>query len=815
MLFKKCEPTNLEHIGESYSLDWKFGANSIADGYRAYDKFSKRRCSLWITREPLDDAGRLVFYEHARSLRKGGVERISKYGCDVDGIGYVALPILAVKRLDYDMPGAAVKARRLLGAILKVEALHLQGLVCGNLCSDSFMLDSEEQVHFVGYAGGDFERPYRDLPIEYHAFIPPEDLDRIQSSQTADVYALAVNGLKLFGATFPDGSIIASNIPDYLKSLDPNAPLWLQVILPRVLSCSPETRYKDASQLLAAIADQVDRQKDLTAENYDEEGASHDLKEEAEVVFSLPRGLVRQQARVRRLLSSPLFVMSCVGLLLCMVLGASWMVVSLSNASSYAMSENERARLLSLDLPHEKDRPSITASLGQSLSALFGRTSYQPDALPPARVGEAEKTSSAVSPQDTSASRNVDASQPVRGELVPTTPAPGPSDHWQDQLVRARDGGYRLTAEVLEYLVNTPNSIRPADISALLGVVAVDVPKEKRREVVISYEPIDSDLAYMLAGALTLDLSDQVLFRELITRGALKQIGVSRAPVDSVSTVALISAIPSARELLFDHVIKRASSIGDEDVWWLLETLILQRAEHLRDFVRSERINLLGLGYHRFFLQSVAHASDMQSVPIGSLLNSARQQPTMSDVQKYSQWYDPGSVRVLLATLLVSTDPEVLQAAFDALTNKSTGNTSVDEALSYISNKSDVLRVYYANFVGGVGLVDSLNPDEIKSAFSSVKGKPHSSQLCKLMLQRGSLPLIKAILETLGDTINPALLVELLKHPDKSVRLQIIPFVKEVSLSSSRQQVVDAYLTESDPEVKAKYESEMPRIKGS
>ena len=815
MFFKRCEPTNVEHIGESYSLDWKFGANSTADGYRAYEKSSKRHCSLWITREHLDEASRLIFYEHARALSKGGVERISRYGCDSDGVAYVALPILAVKRVDYDAPGPTVKARRFLRAILKVEALHQQGLVCGNLCSDSFMLDSDEEVHFVGYVGGDFESPHRDLPIDYHVFIPPEHLDSGESSQAGDVYALAVSGLKLFGATFPDGPIIVSNIPDYLRSLDPNAPLWLQAILPRVLSCPPEKRYKDTTQLLAAITAQVNSQKDLTAETQSETGVSHDLRGEAEVVFSLPRGLVRQQARVRRLLNSPLFVMSCVGLALCVVLGASWMVVVYSRTSSYAISENERARLLSTDLLYRKEGTSVTTNLGRSLRALFGRASYQPDALPPARGGESENIKPPAQPQDTTVARALDASQPINTDLVVSTPTPGPSDRWQEQLSRAGGGGYRLTAEVLGYLVNTPHSIRPADISVLLEVVAEGLSKEQRREAVISYESVDPDLAYMLAAALTLDLSDLGLFREFITKGAMKQIGVSRAPVDSVSTVALILAIPSAREVLFAQAMKGASSTSDEDIWWLLETMSLQRADHLRDFVRSDRVSQLKLGYHRFFLQSVADASDMQSVPIGSLLKSARQQPTMSDVQKYSQWYDPGAVRVLLATLLVNSDPEVLQGALDALMNKSTGNLSVDDALSYISDKSDVLRVYYANFVGGVGLVDSLNPDEIKSSFSSLRGKPHSSQLCKLMLQRGSPALVKAILETLGDTINPALLVDLLKHPDKSVRLQLIPFVKGVSLSSSWQQVVDAYLSESDPEVKARYESEIPRIRGS
>jgi len=205
----------------------------------------------------------------------------------------------------------------------------------------------------------------------------------------------------------------------------------------------------------------------------------------------------------------------------------------------------------------------------------------------------------------------------------------------------------------------------------------------------------------------------------------------------------------------------------------------------------------------------------MQSIPIGALLTSTKEGPDVADVQEYSQWYDAASVRVLLATLLTSTDPKVLESAFDALSNKSTGSSSVDESLSYVSNKSDVLRVYYASFIGGVGLIDLLSPDEIRTAFSSMRNKPHTSQLCKLLLQRGSPRLVTAILDTLGDTINPALLVDLLKHPDKSVRIQIIPFVKGVSLASNWQQVIDAYLTESDPEVKARYESEIPRIRGS
>ncbi len=777
MFFRKREPTYLEHLSEYYSLDWKFGANSLADGYRAYDKTGNLHCAIWFTREALTENGKIAFHQHILSLSEGGIERISRYGCDVDGIGYVALSSLATKRLDYDAPTPLVKARRFLAAILKIEALHLPGRVCGNLCGDSFMLDSDEDVHFVGYAGGAFGRPHRELSAEYRVLIPPELLDATESSQAADVYALAVIGLRLFGAGFPDNSIQASNVPDYVRSLDPQAPTWLRTVLPGVLSRSPTERYKNASELLDAISVHVACEKRLAAESHDGHDTLHDQKQEHTQVISLPRGEIRRQAWLRQLSRPRLFVMSCACGSLCLALFAVWSLVPIFPS----ISETERAGLLKSDWRDLINGEDVAAIPSQD-------TSEQPEAG--SRV-----------------STNTEPTQ--------TISTPELSALWQERLSQGKSGGYSIAAEVLGYLVKAPSSMKPADMSAILKVMELDLPKEKRRDAVISYEPVDPDLAYMLAGALTLDLSDPNLFRELLMRGARKQTGVGRAPIDSVSTLALIAAIPSARELFFEPIMQRASSMSDQDAWWLLETLILQRAEQLQKFVKSNRINQLAPGYHRFFVQSIAHASDMQNIPMGALLKSARRQPDMDDVQNYSQWYDPASVKVLLATLLMNANSEVIESSLNALSTKSTGNVSVDDALSYVSNNIDVGRAYYGRFIGGVGLIDSLSQEEVKTAFSSIRGTPFASQLSKLMLQRGSPLLVKAILENLGDTINPVLLVDLLKHPDKRVRLLIIPYVKGVSLSSSWQQIVDAYLTESDPEVKARYESEMPRIRGS
>lgn len=817
MLFRKCEPTNLEHISDSYSLDWKFGANSIADGYQAYDKANKRHCALWITRERLSDTDRLNFYEHTRSLRKGGLERISRYGCDIDGVGYVALPILAVKSLDYDTPDAHEKARRLLLSILKVEAFHLQGLVCGNICVDSFMVDSDNKVHFVGYAGGDLEKKARDIPAQYQTFIPPEEVSSDQSSQVTDVYALAVMGLTLFGATFPDGVISPDSLPEYLKTLDPKAPLWLHAVLPRAISCRPEQRYKSASELLAAITVQAERQRAVPSEDQDLRSVAHDTRGEADIILQLPRGAVRLRSQIRGLLNSPRFIIGVTSALLGVMLGAAWLVSSRVTGATHSGSESERVRLLSGEgLTHDVlgSGEQKSGSLGDNLRALLSGSEYrQADSNPgsPGVVG-----TSSTSPRPENIVSGTASSDNSAGEIEPSPPVVMTiEDQWRARLEQSQRAGFRHTADVLGYLINTPNTIRPSDIDRLLEVLGANSTKEKRRDLVISYESVDPDLSYMVAAALTLDLAEPGLFRDLLTRGALKQIGVSRAPVDSISTAALIASIPSSREFFLEDISSGTVAISDDEVWWLLETLILQRAEQLRRFTLSGRMSKMKIGARRFFLQSIAQGADIEGAPIGALLKNLREGPDVTDVQKYSQWYDSTSVQVLLATLLVSSDPEVVQNAFDALANKSTGNPSVDKAIAYIRANADSVRVYYGSFIGGVGLVDSLNQEEVQSAFSSVRGKPQVSKLCTILLQKGSPTLVSAILETLGDTINPALLVDLLRHPDKSVRLRIIPFVKNVSLATSWQQVIDAYVTEPDPEVKARYESEIPRIRGS
>jgi hypothetical protein len=112
-------------------------------------------------------------------------------------------------------------------------------------------------------------------------------------------------------------------------------------------------------------------------------------------------------------------------------------------------------------------------------------------------------------------------------------------------------------------------------------------------------------------------------------------------------------------------------------------------------------------------------------------------------------------------------------------------------------------------------LVEGLSVEERRDALASIRGKPQTSQLCKIVLQASDATLARAILDAFGNDMNPALLVDLLQHPDKGVRLQVIPFVKSVQLASSWQQVVNSYLAELDPEVKSRYETEIPRIRGS
>lgn len=259
MLFRKKHITLNGPLEKFYSIGHVVGRISGAVGYQVYDKKAKNQRVLWITERPLDDTEKHRFCERVKALGKSSGSPVSDVGFDDASHGFVILKKLAVKKINFGNPSIDDLSVRFLKATLTLKAIHDRGIVCGNLSDDCFMLDAQKNLYFAGVAG----EPEGGGGQGYEMFRAPEQALGAQATMSSDVYALAVVGLKLFGASFPSDEIQSDDVSSYLKTLSTDMPAWLQAVLPKVILNPEKTRVKNASELLSAISIQAAHERQL------------------------------------------------------------------------------------------------------------------------------------------------------------------------------------------------------------------------------------------------------------------------------------------------------------------------------------------------------------------------------------------------------------------------------------------------------------------------------------------------------------------------------------------------------------------------
>jgi hypothetical protein len=71
------------------------------------------------------------------------------------------------------------------------------------------------------------------------------------------------------------------------------------------------------------------------------------------------------------------------------------------------------------------------------------------------------------------------------------------------------------------------------------------------------------------------------------------------------------------------------------------------------------------------------------------------------------------------------------------------------------------------------------------------------------------------VLSHYGSSLNPNTLVDYLSSPNATLRLALIPYVKNATMLTAREKLTQAYVLEKDPEIKKAYEQQIPTIGGS
>lgn len=766
MFFRKSPHLLTGPLEERFAFDYKVGETPDAVGFQAYDKETKKHRVVWTTRIALPETEKRRFIKHVQALLGTRVAQVLLFGIDRDGIGFVVLGEHSTKRLDFDDCEGSKKAKRLVKAMLCVEKIHSCGRSCGNLTPDAFMVDSNEQVHFCGFIGGLVGRTSSSENAGFQRYRSPQIAQGELGSQSCDVYSLAVIGLELFGAGFPDGPLVVERLGEYLKGLRRDTPIWLQAVLPNVISVTGEHRFKNASELLSMIAIQLSHQEGLMKNDGASEEEQATVHADAVFFSSLPRSSKTLTQLMLAFVRMPAVT--------------AMLIVGIAAAVGfrYGVFAPQEESVVRVERPTAVQAKDLKARLA-GIRALDTPEVFS--------MLEAEARA---------------ASDPGEKLLV-----------WEVMIDYGRQHGMVHTAGRLHETIVSPSRLLEPEVPILLELLNPSAEPEHVRGTLARIEQIDPDYATALAAAVSLDTSDFQSWREVIERGA--RSGLQRLPSwkgGTLSTMSLLLSTPSIRRLYYADLLKRSHDVPEVELWTVLEVLVAQRSDDARSLAHYALERRIVDWPRRVFLEVLEGNGASPLAPGMALVRAARLGPSQSDVAQFSDWYDPASIEALLGVLVVSTDTTVVQLAIDALNGKPSTDPVLGALLGYIGQGTRASRVEYAPVVGSIGLRKSAPHDAVRAGLLRMEGLQDRSALSRIIIEHGDSSLIRLLLETSGASLNPDLLLGLLGHADKQLRLEVVPLVKTVSLMSAKQTLQSYYSKERDPSVRAAYEREVPGL---
>jgi hypothetical protein len=251
------EPSLLQQPARDlWKLEDQLGIVLQGDCYRAERYEGKDDAVLWLSRKSLSQEQQAQFTAHVERLKSVRNWGEIECGVDAEQHGFVAIKHGATKSIQFDAPGMIAARNRFLMCVTLISQMHDAGITCGNITPGSFAVDSFDVVQFIGFMGGYAEKMISTIPLEIKPFLCADEQRGAAPSARADVYALAVIGLGLFGAQFPPAMISAQQMDNYVEQLSPTAPPWALSVLSTIIREPKQRLCANASELLRAISAQ-------------------------------------------------------------------------------------------------------------------------------------------------------------------------------------------------------------------------------------------------------------------------------------------------------------------------------------------------------------------------------------------------------------------------------------------------------------------------------------------------------------------------------------------------------------------------------
>jgi hypothetical protein len=172
-------------------------------------------------------------------------------------------------------------------------------------------------------------------------------------------------------------------------------------------------------------------------------------------------------------------------------------------------------------------------------------------------------------------------------------------------------------------------------------------------------------------------------------------------------------------------------------------------------------------------------------------------------------WNDPLAIKALYAVSLSTRDTPLLTRAVTGLVLQPVFDQSPRPVLDLLRNSQEVELWRYSKIIGGLGLNTEEADPFLVEGLRDLKDEPSFGAIVTALIDNGSALAVEALLRVHGGDVHPDRLIKLLGHPDLSVRRDVIPFLRQVRITSSKEKIRDFYDRENDPEVRRLYESEL------
>jgi hypothetical protein len=773
MITRSSPNSGRQSVNVRWSLEWKLTSLAHGDSYKVIDPDLRRNLVVWISRAPLDREQQKAFRQHIGRVRSAGALPLVAEGVDSSGIGYVALELDAYMSLDSDRPGAEKLRMRFIECAAKIAALHEQGVAVGNISAGSFVLNHHQEVEFVGVLGGFAVSEITKVPPEVRACLPRGALKAHLQGSRADVYALAVLGLKLFGAQFPPSGIKPEEVDRYVERLVSGAPRWVSEVLKPIIKEPERSSLRDAGDLLSLCAD-VERS---SATQQPDSDGSYTATERTSQNLQLSVHEIARRARHRG----------------AGIRGGLWRRTMRNKAAQVVVC------CLLLGTAFQANLIPIGRFF--HVGSWFGGPK---ESAPPLRQQQLE-----VSLRE----EHHRAEMPVADLIARFRTTPSDLHYqqlWEGVSYDLKAKGFDSAAAVAQGTVR-PQGHAVQESATLADLMSPHLSPQERVEKLRSYDALDPEFATQVAAAFAADEhGDREVYRDFLIMSVRKFLPSPMVgKLADRSTSALIVASSLKGDLGSDTQTEIVRELPPADLWWLLELYATKRSSQvalLTDLVLSRGICQ---GLRCTFLSLMRNSELSPDTPYDALINSARFGVGLRDVERFTRWLAPQSEQALYMVSLTSSEHVVVKAALEGLQSKPQLDELVVAVINALGAHQQDALFEYASLVSALGVRTSMPPEVLKGGLGTLRDEPLRTQIAKQILTKGESAVIIPLLSIHGAALHPNILLPLMEHKDPDVRMAALPFLKGLPLASSRATLERLYAKEQDLRVKAAYEREV------